>query len=76
MSVALLLGAPCGAGSPRPRPAGRVCLPAAEMKPAGGGWTRARKETGPHVLAVGRALTGTRPSLLAQLGACGKSLRH
>lgn len=71
VSLALLPGSPSGAGSPRPRHAGRVCLPAAQMKPAGGGWAGARKETEPHVLAVGRTLTRTRPSQLARLGAWG-----
>lgn len=43
----------------------RSCLPAAQMKPTGGDWTRARKETEPHVLAVGRPLTRAQTSVPA-----------
>lgn len=54
-------------GSPRPQFTRWVCLPAAKMKLAGGEWIAARKEMEPHVLAVGRALTETQPSLRSQL---------
>lgn len=54
-------------GHPAPQFTRWVCLPAAKMKLAGGEWTEARKEMEPHVLAVGRALTGTPPSLRSQL---------